>query len=43
MQNQADMEKPHAAEDDAILHQTHEHLKRMEMELTKGIGSVIIK
>ena len=43
LQNQADMEKPHAAEDDTILHQTHEHLKRMEIELTKGIGSVIVK
>ena len=43
LQNQADMEKAHVAEDDPMLHQTHEHLKKMEIELTRKMGAVIIK
>jgi DNA primase len=43
LENQVDMEKQHSAEEYAILHQTHEHLKLMEREISARIGSVIIK
>ena len=43
LQNQLDIEKEHSPEEFAILHQTHEHLKKMEMELTKKLGTVIIR
>jgi DNA primase len=43
LENQLDLEKEHSAEDFAILHQTHEHLKKMEMELTRKMGAVILK
>lgn len=43
LQNQADMEKQHSPGEQQILHQTHEHLKKMEMELTRKIGTVIIR
>lgn len=43
LENQLDLEKEHTQEEYNMLHQTHEHLKRMEMELTKKIGAVIIK
>ena len=43
LENQVDLEKPHTEEEYNILHQTHEHLKKMEMELTRESGSVIIK
>lgn len=43
LENQVDMEKPHTPEESAMLHQTHEHLKKMEMELTKRMGTVVIK
>ncbi|HEX7847946.1 MAG TPA: DNA primase [Chitinophagaceae bacterium] len=41
--NQADMERPHTEEEYNMLHQTHEHLKKMEMELTKKMGTVVIR
>jgi DNA primase len=43
LENQLDLEKQHSAEEYQMLHQTHDHLKRMEMELTKKIGTVILK
>lgn len=43
LENQLDMEKEHSREEYNMLHQTHEHLKQMEMELTKKMGAVIIK
>lgn len=43
LENQLDMEKPHTPEEFSILHQTHEHLKQMEMGLTKRSGAVIMK
>jgi DNA primase len=43
LENQLDMEKLHSSEEYSVLHQTHEHLKQMEMELTKKMGAVIIR
>jgi DNA primase len=43
LENQLDMEKPHTPEEYETLHRTHEHLKQMEMDLTRKTGAVIIK
>jgi DNA primase len=43
LENQLDLEKQHTPDEYNILHQTHEHLKKMEMELTKKMGAVILK
>ncbi|HEX5652582.1 MAG TPA: DNA primase [Chitinophagaceae bacterium] len=43
LENQRDLEKPHTEEEYSMLHQTHEHLKQMEMALTKRSGTVILK
>ena len=43
LENQLDMEKQHSPEEQSMLHQTHEHLKQLEMELTKKMGAVIIR
>jgi len=43
LENQVDLEKQHSPEEYLVLHQTHEHLKKIEMELSKKIGSVIIR
>ncbi len=43
LENQLDMEKQHTTDEYNMLHQTHEHLKQMEMELTKKMGAVIIR
>src|SRR6218665_3558658 len=43
LENQTKLEKPHTDEERYMLHQTHEHLKQMEMELTKKMGAVVIK
>jgi DNA primase len=43
LENQLDMEKQHTSEEYNMLHQTHEHLKKMEMELTRKMGAVIIR
>ena len=43
LENQVDLEKPHTAEEYTMLHQTHEHLKQMEMDLTKKMGTVVIR
>ncbi|HEY6505627.1 MAG TPA: DNA primase [Chitinophagaceae bacterium] len=42
LENQVDLEKPHTVEEYEMLHRTHEHLKLMEIELTKKMGTVII-
>ena len=42
-ENQRDLEKSLVAEDQMILIQTHQHLKQMEIELTKQLGTVIFK
>ncbi len=40
LENQVDLEKKHTPEEyRTCLHQTHEHLKQMEMEITRKIGS----
>ncbi len=43
LENQLDLEKQHSAEEYNMLHQTHDHLKKMEMELSKKKGAVILK
>ncbi|HEY6062647.1 MAG TPA: DNA primase [Chitinophagaceae bacterium] len=43
LENQVDLEKQHSPEESTMLHQTHDHLKKMEMELTKKTGAVILK
>lgn len=43
LENQVDLEKQHTQEENEMLHQTHTHLKGMEIELTKKIGAVIIR
>jgi DNA primase len=43
LENQIDLEKPHTVDEYEMLHGTHGHLKKMEMELSKKIGTVIIK
>ena len=43
LENQLDLEKQHSPEEYSMLHQTHEHLKKMEMELTRKMGTVIIR
>jgi len=43
LENQADIEKPHTDAERAMLNSTHYHLKQMEMEITKKLGTVIIQ
>jgi len=43
LENQLDLEKQHSPEEYSMLHQTHDHLKKMEMELTKKMGAVILR
>jgi DNA primase len=43
LENQLDLEKPHTKAEYEMLHQTHSHLKGMEIELTKKMGAVIIR
>jgi DNA primase len=43
LENQLDMEKQHTPDEYSMLHQTHEHLKKMEIELTKKTGAVIMR
>ena len=43
LENQVDLEKSHTAEEFRMLHQTHEHLKNMEIGLTKKMGAVVIR
>lgn len=41
LENQQDMEKDHSPEEFRILHQTHNHLKQMEINLTQSMGTVV--
>ncbi len=41
--NQADLEKSTSSEDQMVLVQTHQHLKQLEIELTKQLGTVIFR
>ncbi|MGK2862917.1 MAG: DNA primase [Chitinophagaceae bacterium] len=43
LENQVDLEKTHTPEEYEMLHQTHTHLKAMEIELTSKMGTVIIR
>lgn len=43
IENQQEMLQPLPAEEQMILLQTHQHLKRMEIELTRQLGTVIYK
>lgn len=43
LENQLDLEKEHTPDEYNMLHQTHDHLKQMEMELTRKMGTVVIK
>lgn len=43
LENQLDLEKQHTPDEFMVLHQTHEHLKKIEIELTKRSGAVILK
>jgi DNA primase len=42
-ENQRDLEKATVPEDQMILVQTHQHLKQMEIELTRQMGTVIFR
>ncbi|UAY51040.1 DNA primase [Ferruginibacter albus] len=42
-ENQRDLEKTHTAEEQLVLLQTHQHLKQVEMDLTRQIGAVIFR
>ena len=42
-ENQQDLEKSMVAEDQLVLVQTHHHLKQMEIELTRQLGTVIYR
>jgi DNA primase len=42
-ENQKDLEKLHTAEEQLVLIQTHQHLKTLETELTKQMGTVILR
>lgn len=42
-ENQKDLEKLHTADEQMVLIQTHQHLKNMETELTKQLGTVILR
>ena len=41
--NQRDLEKSTIPEDQMMLVQTHQHLKQLEIELTKQLGTVIFR
>jgi DNA primase len=43
LENQVDMEKEHTPEEMNVLRETHRHLKKMEMELTQALGTVVIR
>lgn len=43
LDNQQDIEKNNGSDDQLSLLQTHQHLKALEIELTRQIGTVILK
>jgi DNA primase len=42
-ENQQDLAKPHEGEELMVLLQTHRHLKELERELLRNVGTVIVK
>jgi DNA primase len=42
LQNQSDLEKADPSQQPTLF-RTHQHLKQMEMELTKKLGTVVIR
>ena len=42
-ENQKDLERLHTSEEQVVLIQTHQHLKQMEIDLTKQMGTVILR
>jgi DNA primase len=42
-ENQRDLEKPHTSDEQLMLLQTHQHLKQVEIDLTKQLGTVIFR
>jgi DNA primase len=42
-ENQKDLERLHTSEEQVVLIQTHQHLKQLEIDLTKQVGTVIMK
>ena len=42
-ENQRDMEKEKVSSEQMVFLQIHQHLKKMEIELTKQLGTVIFK
>jgi DNA primase len=42
-ENQRDLEKEHTPEEQMVFLQIHQHLKQMEIELTKQLGTVIFR
>ena len=42
-ENQRDLEKSTSPEEQMVLLQTHQHLKQVEIDLTKQLGTVIFK
>jgi len=43
LDNQLDLEKPHTKEESDMLYRTHDHLKKIEIELSRITGAVIIR
>ena len=43
LENQVDLEKPHTPAEYAMLHQTHDHLKKAEIGIAQKMGTVIIR
>ena len=41
--NQKDLEQPHSSEEQISLLQTHKHLKDLEVEMTRQMGTVILR
>ncbi len=42
-ENQKDLERMHTSDEQMVLIQTHQHLKQLEIDLTRQIGTVILK
>ena len=42
-ENQRDLEKAHSSEEQMVLLQIHQHLKQMEIDLTRKLGTVIFR
>ena len=42
-ENQRDLEKQHSSDEQMVLLQTHQHLKQVEIDLTKKLGTVIFR